>query len=102
MFTKHKLLVWILFDIWGSLTLVYSSKYKCEPDNINKKQLLLKSILTYIYWAQTFCLIFFLHIYIWGSLTLVYKYECESSNINKKELLPKSILTYFISPKKIY
>jgi len=49
MFTKHKLLVWILFDIWGRFTLVYNSKYECEPSNVNKKELLLKSILTYVY-----------------------------------------------------
>ena len=42
MFTKHKHLVWILFDIWGSLTLVYNSKYECEPSDINKNELLLK------------------------------------------------------------
>ena len=48
MFTKHKLLVWILFDIWGSLTLVYDSnfKYEYESSNISKKELLLKSILS--------------------------------------------------------
>jgi len=49
MFTKHKLLVRILFNICGSLILVYNSKYECEPSNINKNELLLKSKLTYVY-----------------------------------------------------